>query len=320
MSAMRDADLLIKAYLAEGVDELPDRSYDAIRAVVDETRQWRVVGRWTEPQLINGVRSALMAAAIVLAVVVVIRFVPSTIIGPEPTATPTAIPSTVPSASPGATPTTYDTINPLQTDSAAGAATAQPLPTSPYTRVVYPGRYVTTDTVTNLPVSFSMPTGWLDMQGVLVLGEQPNVFENRAAFSTWIVDRVYSDACNWSGTATPVITANDMVNVLSQQSGRQEAPPETMNLGGVPATLIVLSVSPSFDETGCDGGIVSNWPDAVGATRGGWRSIAGQSDSVYVVDSPAGALVITASVMPNGSQADKDALAAVVQSIRIGSN
>ena len=31
------------------------------------------------------------------------------------------------------------------------------------------------------------------MQGVIVLGEQPAVWENRAAFSTWIVDRVFDE-------------------------------------------------------------------------------------------------------------------------------
>ena len=63
-----------------------------------------------------------------------------------------------------------------------------------------------------------------------------------------------------------------------------------------------------------------NWPDAEGATRGGWRSLPGQINSVYVIDSPAGPLVITVSVMSNASQADKDALTAMVDSVQIGSN
>ena len=50
------------------------------------------------------------------------------------------------------------------------------------------------------------------MQGIIVLGEQPSVWENRAAFSTWIVDRVFQDACHWSRTARRVTTANELVD------------------------------------------------------------------------------------------------------------
>jgi len=324
MNGPRDPDVLIKAYLAEGIDELPDRSYDAVRAVIDHTRQWAVVGPWHEPQIINATRFALVAAALVLAVILVIRFVPSTIIGPEPTSTPTPVNSTSPSASttarPSASPTSLASAASQQSAPAGDSETPRPLPTSPYTLVVSPGRYVTTDTVTRLPVSFYLPMGWQDMKGIMVLGEQPDVFQNRAAFSTWIVDRVFDDACHWSGTARRVATASDLVNVLSHQSERVESAPQNVTLGGVPATLIVLSVDPSFDESGCDGGILRNWPDAVGATRDGWQSLTGQVDSVYVIDSSAGPLVVTASVFSNASQADKDALAAMVDSLQIGSD
>jgi hypothetical protein len=158
------------------------------------------------------------------------------------------------------------------------------------------------------------------MQGVIVLGEQPAVWENRAAFSTWIVGRVFDDACRWSGTARRVTTATELVDVLAHQSGRAESVPQSVTIGGVPATLVVLSVPSTFNEDGCDGGILRNWPDAIGATRGGWRSLTGQIDSVYVIDTPAGPLVITASVLSNASQADKDALTAMVDSLQIGSN
>lgn len=319
MSATRDPDRLIKAFLAEGPDELSSRSYDAVRGVVDHTRQWMVVGPWTEPRIVDATRWVLAAAAIVMAVVLVIRFAPAISVGPEPTSSPTPAESTSASASPGSIPTA-GSIVPSATGSPTGAQPAVPLPTSPYTLVTSPGRYVVTDTVTRTPISFYLPQGWQDMQGIIVLGEQPAVWDNRGAFSTWIVDRVFQDACHWSGTARRVGTASELSDALAHQSGREEGVPQSVTVGGVPATLVVLSVAPTFDETVCDGGILRNWPDAAGATRGGWRSLAGQIDSVYIIDSPGGPLVITASVMSNASQADKDAVKAMVDSIQIGSN
>jgi len=35
MRSTRDPDLLIKAFLDEGIDELPDRSFDAVRTAID---------------------------------------------------------------------------------------------------------------------------------------------------------------------------------------------------------------------------------------------------------------------------------------------
>jgi len=186
--------------------------------------------------------------------------------------------------------------------------------------VTTPGNYVITENITRLPVSFYLPTGWQIMHGIMVLGDQPDVFENRAAFSTWIVDRVFDDACHWKGSARRVTTSSELIDVLAHQTGRAESAPQKVTLGGVPATLVVLSVSPSFDEAGCDNGMIYNWPDAAGANRGGWRSLAGQTDSVYVIDSPTGPFVVTASAMSNASQADKEALAAMVDSVQIGSN
>lgn len=109
MTSTHEPDFLINAYLAEGVDELPERSYDAVRAAIDETRQWAVLGPWKEPQIMTATRFAVIAAAIAVLAVVAIRFLPTTNIGPQPTpsATPAATPSPTPSStsSPSATPT-----------------------------------------------------------------------------------------------------------------------------------------------------------------------------------------------------------------------
>jgi len=72
MTGPRDTTDLIAAYLAEGPVELPDRSYDAMRAQFEQTRQQRVVGRWAFPPRIpvvsSSVRLVVGAAAVIVLV------------------------------------------------------------------------------------------------------------------------------------------------------------------------------------------------------------------------------------------------------------
>src|SRR5690242_21192591 len=110
MSKSTNSELLIKAFLEDGIDVLPDRSFDAVRTAVDQTRQWAVVGPWKEPQIMTATRFALIAAAIAVVAVVAIRFLPSTSIGPAPA--PTAAPTPTPSPTP--TPVSLPTSGAIQ--------------------------------------------------------------------------------------------------------------------------------------------------------------------------------------------------------------
>ena len=57
MTASRDPDRLIRAFLDEGLTELPDRVYDVVRSDIDRTRQRVVVGPWRTPDM-NSLRQA----------------------------------------------------------------------------------------------------------------------------------------------------------------------------------------------------------------------------------------------------------------------
>ena len=46
MTAPRDPDRLIRAFIDEGMTELPDRAYDAVRSHIDQTHQRVVIGPW----------------------------------------------------------------------------------------------------------------------------------------------------------------------------------------------------------------------------------------------------------------------------------
>jgi hypothetical protein len=110
MTTPRNVDLLIKAYLAEGPAELPDRSFEAVRDATERTRQRRSVGLPRLPAMSDSAR--LLVAATLLLVV----FVGFNVIGPlsqqpptapTPTPTPTATPGPLPSPSPSAEPGTF---------------------------------------------------------------------------------------------------------------------------------------------------------------------------------------------------------------------
>jgi WD40 repeat protein len=118
MNTQREPDLLIKAFLDDGVNELPDSSYDAVRSAIEQRRQRVVIGPWREQQMQRFAMSGIAAAVIVLAAVVGLRFLPSNTgigVGGEPTASPTAS-LMVSGASPTASP------SPAATSSPSGAS------------------------------------------------------------------------------------------------------------------------------------------------------------------------------------------------------
>jgi hypothetical protein len=102
MTASRDPDRLIRAFIREGEEELQDQVYDAVRAEIDQKRQRTFIGPWRTPTMNKIVTIGLGAAAVVLALVVGIQLFgsPSGGLGGEPTAEPTVdpTPTAVPSA------------------------------------------------------------------------------------------------------------------------------------------------------------------------------------------------------------------------------
>ena len=95
MTAPRDTDRLIGAFLDEGVDELPLHSYAAVRDHIERTHQRVVIGPWREPPMPIIARLALAAAAVMVAVAVGINLLPQRgeVAAPGPSPTLIATPS-----------------------------------------------------------------------------------------------------------------------------------------------------------------------------------------------------------------------------------
>jgi hypothetical protein len=100
MTAPRDPDRLIAAFLEDGTDVLPDWAYDEVRHDIHRTRQRTVIGPWREPVMSNLVKYGVIAAAVVLFVgagAYLLRPAPTAIVG-TPSPTPASAPTPVPNA------------------------------------------------------------------------------------------------------------------------------------------------------------------------------------------------------------------------------
>ena len=102
MTTTHDPDRLLAAYLADGMEVLPDRVVDAVLDEVHRTRQRTVFGPWRTPPMNSMLKMALAAAAVVAVVVAGINFLPAGnggIGGPGASPSPVVSPSPEPSPS-----------------------------------------------------------------------------------------------------------------------------------------------------------------------------------------------------------------------------
>ena len=231
MTAQRDPDQLIHAFLEEGQSVLPDRVYDAVRDRIEQTRQRVFIGpRRTTPMAKFIAYGLATAAVAVVAVFIGFNVLGGSNIGaPTPTSTPT----------PTATPSPIPTV----------AATPVRLPTN---GVIAPGRYHLNRDSVHYSYAISSELWQTSQPGY------DGFIETRAAFPgpgfAWItplirLDVVAVDPC--AGTETPVTSMDDAATALTQIAGTKAAAPTDLTVNGVPGKLVVLTIDGDFacDET-----------------------------------------------------------------------
>ena len=170
--------------------------------------------------------------------------------------------------------------------------------------------------------SVEVPGGWslggkfITKSGVAVMG-----------LSIWDVIQVPSDPCHWKGHLVDAGSAvGDLVPLLVAQEGRNASKPTDVTLAGRSGTYLEWSVPTDMvvtgdsDFEGCD-----RWPDNGHADFVSWLSsgggeryqqVPGQVDRLWILDVDGKRLVVDATYSPDATEADRDELNGVAQSLR----
>ena len=321
MTSTRDPEELINAYLQGGLDELPERSFDAVRTAIDQTRQWAVIGPWKEPQIMTATRFALIAAAIAVVAVVAIRFLPSGggLVGPGITAYPSAAAPSSPRPAATTSPTTSSAPTPSpappSTPTLQPTAAAQALPSS---GALSPGTYYVDDpSLTNVErLTFTVPAGWVrDDFATKDAGTSREVM-----FTAWVVSHIFTDACDWDQSSMVDVgtTADQLISALADQKGRTASRVTDTTIGGYQAKQMTLTVSPALDTATCTNGILRYWPGpGPDFSSGLCCNLAGNIDVIYAADIAGKRVLVVARHYPNSSSQSLEELQSIVDSIQI---
>jgi len=178
------------------------------------------------------------------------------------------------------------------------------------------------------PMLVTLPDGWSNFHGWALNRGWPG--DATVAVSFWDVDQVYGHPCKWSGTLfQPGPTVNDLAEALVDSPLRNATPPVDVRLDGfagrylewsVPADIEFSSSGFPAPSAGCDsdsdGTAFQSW------TGNGWagnryQQGAGQVDRLWILDVNGARLVIDAFYMPTSTDAERQQLEDVVQSIHM---
>lgn len=252
MTASRDPDRMIRAFLLEGEELLPDQAYDAVRAEIEQKRQRAVIGPWRFPTMKRLMTVGAGAVAVLVMLFAGAQLFGSPSGGLGAPATPTPEPTATPEPSPSV---------------AAG------LPEGPH--VLWDEGGIVTTVAIAAPAWEGEPRG-----GILCWGDPSDECSGPPDGAGMIsfVGReyyVYGDACNWSTTRpdTPATTVDELVGALANQASREASAPEDITVDGYAGKKIILDMADDVDVDACD--------EAEGESRFGLFGVPGDDPSRY---------------------------------------
>jgi hypothetical protein len=288
MTTTHDPDRLLAAYLADGMEVLPDRVVDAVLDEVHRTRQRTVFGPWRTPPMNSMLKIAFATAAVVVVVVVAgINFLPgndSSMGGPganspSPVVTPSPVVSPSPIPSPKAVRMTVAGTDP------AGATDPVRL------TATLPGTWEAGDYAAN--------AGPIDPDG--------------AAFFASTITATFSDPCahiprspNVGSTVAAAATALTEIPDISASD------PVQTRLAGLDATLVELSIPASLP---CAPEQFLLWTDDPTVDGGWWALALNESVRVFILEVQGRPVAIAARTFPGTTDATKAELQAALDSI-----
>ena len=260
MTASRDPDRLIGAFLAEGMTELPDRVYDVVRSDIDRTRQRVVIGPWRTPDMNTLAKFAIAAAAVVVIAIVGISLVPRPG-GNVGVSQPTPSPSPATTATPSPTPV-------------AAFPSAGPLDMGKRHAFELEGKRFT----------LTVPTADWESNGDFGIYTTPDPTPEGAAFIFWKYDAngVFSDPC--AKVKAPVVGpgAADMAAAITTIPGIDVVtPPTAVTVGGKPAQFVAIKI---HDDIACDAQAFYLWYDSAHEDQARYATQKGQTIRVWITD------------------------------------
>lgn len=299
MTAPRNTDDRIDAFLAEGLTDLPDRAFDVVRSDIHRTRQRVVLGPWREPNVSSFAKLAVAAALLVAIGFAWIRFGPVSGVGDAPSAPPASTP--------------VSTLAPTAT-AAARLLTGgtEPLELGRY-RIEYdaaPGSTGTSGPSFDFTIESS---GWYDMDGASVDWIWPDGITYGPSFAVWNITNVYADPCtDHTPSATPPGPGIDaLLEALAAQDGIDAGPLTPVTIDGYSGKFVDLTIT--ADIVACPVDFMTWGDEAAGRDAKG----NGEVDRVYALDVDGQRITFFTRIVPGGKQEHIAQLERIVASIDI---
>jgi hypothetical protein len=196
--------------------------------------------------------------------------------------------------------------------------TASSLPTVGNGVALEPGRYVisTSDQAFNAShqITIDVPAGYSGWEGVAVFKDQTDGGETGVA--TWVVDDVFTDACEWRGTESAISSADDLAAALAAQDALSPSTPIHDEVDGFRGWQMKLTTPSLAKVNRCDGARFAVWMEPGGGSR--YLNNPGETEDLWILDVDGAVLVINAPIGPDAPFRDRaEVLVQMLQSIRI---
>jgi len=317
MSTDRDVTRIVRSWLEDGANALPDRVLDNVLDQLPATPQRRPLWPVRRLREMNmPIRTAIAAAAVVVIAVVGWQFLPRSegAVGvPVPTPSQSLSPSVSPPPSPSPSPARIPD-GPL----AAGTYTTQPFAGPGGLCLGQAGCVEAGAEDDSIRVTVTVPDGWTGFEGTSLVPSAESYFPPGGASlffgrGGWL----YSELCAGPGPDIPNdTTVDEFVTALVDHPELDVTSPADVNLGGysgkylelrAPANTTTDELGP--DPSGCnryfvwEPGIYAQGPNAL------WR--------IWVLDVDGVRVVVRNDSFPGTTSQVQAQLAAIVDSIQI---
>lgn len=127
----------------------------------------------------------------------------------------------------------------------------------------------------------------------------------------------FADACNWSGTRSPISSADELVAALAGQQGLRPSSPTDVVVSGSSGTFMELTVPAQAKLDRCSNNRMQAWALTGDGSRWIWLNNPGQHDLLWILEVDGLPLVIDAFLAADASAQDRAELLQMVESIQI---